>query len=305
MDVGHRGSYVALGAALFNARAAASDAGALGPVAVFPDPATPDLVARLRFGSGSEPRLTGAHAAVRARGTNRALGRPRALPADMAEALQEAARAEGGRVHLVGPGDALVAAGEALAAADRVRYLTQNLHREMFAELVWPGAEHADVGIETRTLGLDAADLAKLTIAQRPEVMALLAGWDAGTALTEDTRDRVASSSALAVVTVEGSTPADFVRGGSAVEAVWVGAEERGLAVHPTSPVFLFAVAPADLTTLSSRFADELARWQASFRAAVDLSDAESVALVLRLSHTEVPLSRSRRRPLTEVRSTT
>ncbi|HSK59773.1 MAG TPA: hypothetical protein VK935_12055, partial [Actinomycetospora sp.] len=162
-----------------------------------------------------------------------------------------------------------------------------------------------DVGIETRTLGLDAADLAKLGIVRRPEVMALLAEWDAGSALGEDTGDRVASSSALAVVTVEGSAPADFVRGGAAVEAVWIDAEQHGLAVHPTSPVFLYARDPHDVVMLSPRFSDELARRQASFRRVVGLLHGESIALVLRLSHTDVVAPRSRRRPLDEILSTT
>jgi molybdopterin/thiamine biosynthesis adenylyltransferase len=303
MDVAHRGSYVALGAALFNARAAASATGALGPCRLFPDPAAPDLVATLRLGQDSDARLNAAAGGVLSRGTNRAHGRPSPLPPATAAALQEAALAEGGRLHLV-TGSDLAAAGEVLAAADRVRYLTPRLHREMVAELVEPGTG-ADVGIETRLLGLDAADLAKLAIARRPEVMALLADWDAGSALGEDPRDRVASSSALAVVTVEGSAPTDFVRGGAAVEAVWIGAEAQGLAVHPTSPVFLYAVDPEDLTTLSPRYADDLARLQASFRKTAHLGPGESVALVLRLSHTGVASPRSRRRPLEEIRSIT
>lgn len=90
------------------------------------------------------------------------------------------------------------------------------------------------------------------------------------------------------MVTVAGSAPADFVRGGSAVEAVWLGAEEQGLAVHPMSPVFLFAVDPPDLAVLSDRFADQLADGRASFRDAVGLDDGENIALVLRLSHTDV-----------------
>ncbi len=130
--------------------------------------------------------------------------------------------------------------------------------------------------------------------------MALLAEWDRGDALADDTRDRVASSSALAVVTVPGSSREDFVRGGAAVEAVWVAAEAHGLAVHPVSPVFLFAVTPDDLRTLSERFAGELAALQASFRAAVGLGESDVVALVLRLSHTDAAPVRSRRRPVEE-----
>jgi molybdopterin/thiamine biosynthesis adenylyltransferase len=304
MDVAFRGSYVALGAAWFNARAAAAAAGVLGPATTFPDPSDPDLVAELRFGSGRDERLARVHPHVLERGTNRALGRRGPIPPAAAAVLHDAARAEGGRLHLVDPGARLTTVGETLGAADRVRFLTERLHREMFAEVVWPGTS-SEVGIDAHSLGLDAADLAKLTIARRPEVMALLAGWGAGTALVEDTRDRVASSSALAVVTVDGTAPADYVRGGSAVEAVWVGAEEQGLAVHPVSPVFLYAVEATDLATLSPPFAEELGRLRTEFRTAVGLEDEEAVALVLRLSHTATVPSRSARRPVAQFHRTT
>ena len=304
MDVAFRGSYVALGAAWFNARAAASAAGVLGAATTFPDPSDPDLVAELGFGPGRDERLARLHPHVLRRGTNRALGRPGPVRPATATVLHDAARAEGGRLHLVDPGPRLAAVGETLAAADRVRFLTERLHREMFAEVVWPGTS-SEVGIAAEALGLDAADLAKLTIARRPEVMALLAGWDAGAALGEDTRDRVASSSALAVVTVDGTAPADYVRGGSAVEAVWVAAQEQGLAVHPVSPVFLYAVDAPDLATLSPPFADELGRLRAAFRTAVGLDDEEAVALVLRLSHTEAVPTRSARRPVAHFHRTT
>jgi hypothetical protein len=274
--------------------------GALGPVTLFPDGERADVVASLRFGSCRDDRLAALHAGVLARGTNRALGRPRPLGEPTARALREAAAAEAGEVHLVGVGDRLRTAGETIAGADRIRYLTPRLHREMFDELVWPGEGRTDEGIDVATLGLGAADLTSLTIARRPEVMALLADWGRGDALADDTRDRMASSSALAVVTVPGSSPADFVRGGSAAEAVWVEAEAHGLAVHPVSPVFLFATTPGDLRTLSEGFADELAGWQASFRSAVGLADTEVVALVLRLSHTASTPVRSRRRPVGE-----
>ncbi|MEJ2870658.1 Rv1355c family protein [Actinomycetospora sp. OC33-EN08] len=296
MDLAHRGSYVALGAALFNARAAAAREGRLGPVEILPDATSPDLVATLRFAPGTDERLAAAD--VLARGTDRALGRPRPIGVATRLALVEAAGAEGGRLHLLEPGEAMHAAGEAIAAADRIRYLTERLHGEMVGELV----EHGEpTGIDVAALGLGPADVATLQIVRRPEVMRTLAGWGGGSALAEDTRTRIASSSALAVVTVDGTAPADLVRGGQAVEAVWVEAQARGLAVHPTSPVFLYAHSADDLDELSGEFADELADLQRRFSRAVGLADGEVVALVLRLGHTAGPPVRSRRRPLVDL----
>ena len=49
--------------------------------------------------------------------------------------------------------------------------------------LRWPGDPDQDTGIDVRSLELDPADLAALDILRRPDVMDLLATWDAGTVL--------------------------------------------------------------------------------------------------------------------------
>ena len=84
-----------------------------------------------------------------------------------------------------------------LAASDRIRFLTPPLHQQMMAELNW--SDHAALGIDVGSLGLDDADLAKLAVSSRADVMAYLASWDGGAALGDSTRDRVNSSSAVAV----------------------------------------------------------------------------------------------------------
>ena len=40
----------------------------------------------------------------------------------------------------------------------------------------------------------------------------------------------------------------------SSAEAVWISAEQHGLAVQPMSPVFLYARTPDELTALSPAF---------------------------------------------------
>jgi hypothetical protein len=185
------------------------------------------------------------------------------------------------------------------AAADRIRYLTPHLHKEMISELRWPGDEPADSGIDVRSLELDPADLAILDVLRRADVMAELAQWNAGVALGDDVRKRVRASSAVAVITVRGHELTDFACGGSAVEAVWVASQRRGLAVQPISPVFLHAVFPDELVELSPPFATALQSLQAEFRALVGTKEDESQVLVLRFAHARRASVRSRRRGLT------
>ncbi|MCD2158047.1 hypothetical protein LQL77_30540 [Rhodococcus cerastii] len=216
--------------------------------------------------------------------TDRELGTAEPLDASVAADVVAAAAAEGGRAVLLTARESISAAADILADADRIRYLTPRLHREMFSELRWPGDPDPDRGIEVSSLGIDDADLSKLEIVKRPDVMALVDAWDAGAALGSDMRDRVLSSSALVVIVVPGSTADHYIRGGYATENVWVTAHLHGLAVQPVSPAFLYARTPEEHQQLSMHRGEALQELNSRFRALLDITDIESVALVLRLS---------------------
>ena len=113
MDVGYRGSCVAVGAALHNARIAASAAGLLGAVTVHDgDEGLP--VATMTFGSGNAPRT---HRPLRAhaRPDHRSqAGRARPLDDTQAGLLAEAASREGARLCLVTDRDDIATIGAIL-----------------------------------------------------------------------------------------------------------------------------------------------------------------------------------------------
>jgi len=165
----------------------------------------------------------------------------------------------------------------------------------MISEVRWPGDASPDTGIDVRSLELDAGGLAVLDILRRPDVMRHLAEWNAGSALVDETRDHVLASSALAVMSVAGHTLSDYVRGGSAVEALWITAQQCGLAVQPVSPVFLYARDAADIATLTTSFTGEMERLQQDFLELSGVSTGESVVLVLRFASVGPASVRSRR----------
>ena len=293
MDVAFRGSAVAVGAALFNARVAAAAHGRLGTVSVGDDGGT--LAATLRFGHDADPELAALYQPMLDRETNRHHGEPTELSAETIVALHAVAERNGARLSVVTDRSDIDAAAAILAAADRTRYLTARLHAEMFSELRWPGDPAPDTGIDVRSLELDPGDYAVMGILRRPEVMAHLADWNAGSALGDDTRDRVRASSGLAVVSVTGNELADYARGGSAMEAVWITAQQRGLTVQPVSPVFLYARTPGEFEELSPTFRDELSSLQSQFRALVGTEPDAHQILVLRLAVSGPASVKSRR----------
>lgn len=299
MDLAHRGGLVAVGAAAFNARVAAAKHHLLGPVTVESESGPPTV--RITLSPGEDAALASLYPAMVRRMSNRTVGRRAPISGCLAARLDQAARAEGARLHLVTDSERLDRLAEVLAESDRVRYLTPGLHREMFAELCWPGSDRLDVGIDVHTLGLTAEQLLLLPMLGRPEVMQRLTPEpDLGTALGDLTARRVRSASGLAIVTIDGTTAADYIRGGSAVERVWVTAIDEGLGVYPVSPVFIFATNDAELRALSVEHAKSLGQLQFEMGEIVGF-DCQTPALVMRLTHDPDGAVRSQRLPLSEV----
>jgi hypothetical protein len=164
-----------------------------------------------------------------------------------------------------------------------------------------PSDPSPESGIDVRSLELAPADLVMLDILRRSDVMANLATWDAGTALGDDTYSRVTASAAVGVISVRGQTLTDYARGGSAVEAVWIRAQQHGVAVQPVSPAFLYAHDDEDLRELSPAFAEDLGDLQYNFRKLADTEVGDSQVLVLRFSRAPRPTVGSRRRGLHRV----
>ncbi|BBZ48200.1 Rv1355c family protein [Mycobacterium parmense] len=301
MDVRSRGGAVALGAALFNARVAAASERVLGPVTVAENVDGDVLRATVRLGDGEDPELAALYRPMLARETNRRVGTPQAVAAETIRLLQAIADRQAARLDVVTGRPEIAELAAILGAADRIRYLTPRLHADMISELRWPGDPQPDTGIDVRSLELGPGDLAVFDILRRPEVMANLADWDAGAALGEDTRRRVSTSSAVAVISVTGDALADYARGGSAVEAVWIAAQQHGIAVQPISPAFLYARDREDLAAVSSSFADELGTLQRAFEKLIGLPEGLSPVLIMRFA-AGAPASVRSRRDLQRVR---
>lgn len=300
MDIGYRGSAVALGAAVYNARVAAAAHGILGPHEFIEGaPGSGLLVARLRLGNDRSAEMAADYPAVLRRETNRRVGTGARLADGVLDALAETAESAGAHVRAVVDRRGIEEAAHLLSDSDRIRYLTPRLYEEMLAEVRWPD-DDPETGIDARSLELTDDEWAAFEITTRADVMAQLRSWSGGSALGKYTGDRVRSSSAILAVTFEATDPrlTDYAEAGAAVARVWVQAERLGLCVQPISPVYLYARRPAELAAISPDFTDTLASLQGRFLDLLEVPEHETMALVLRLSYASAATVRSRRRPV-------
>jgi len=304
MDVRHRGSYVAIGAALFNARVAAASLKNLGDIQLFPEGSPSHHVATLMMGDATDYEIAPLATRVRTRVANRQPGNGEPLDEQVVKVLTRGVQREGAQLRLATDRTQIESMAELLGESDRIRFLLPTLHREMVGELRFPGRDSLSEGLDVRTLELSPPEIAALELLRRPDVMEHLADWRSGQMLGARTRATVASSSAVAVVTVPRSDPAWYVRGGEAVERLWLTAELHGLAVQPVSPVFLYAIDDKDLLRLGGeRHAETIYGLSRRFHQFWDLDDGEEATLLLRLSHSAPPSTRSARLPLQQLLS--
>lgn len=129
MDVGFRGSAVAVGAALLNAKIAADAHHVLGPVKLEEQVDGSLLRATLKMADGTDPGLARLYQPMLQRETNRHHGKPEAIDPSLVEALSTAAQREGAQLHLLTQKDQISRAAMLLGESDRIRYLTSQLHQ--------------------------------------------------------------------------------------------------------------------------------------------------------------------------------
>ena len=207
---------IAVGAATLNARLALATAGAPADVTLRPDPAEPDLLARLTPAAPRRPTYaeTDMFTAIPRRHSNRRPFWPNPVPPEARLRLIEAARAENGWLDLLVGMTALTGFAEIAQSADRVLRRDVNYQAEMAG---WTHADRAPDGIPV-TAGAPIAEPQDL-LPQRPFSERRRApGHD------------FEPEPLVAILGTAGDRPQDQLIAGQALQAVLLTATDAGLA---------------------------------------------------------------------------
>jgi hypothetical protein len=314
LDYEHRGSFVALGAACENLVLQAHAMGLEVVIRSFPLEHETRLVAAIDFPSEQaachrEPHLCdGLVQAIASRHTNRKRGVRKALPQGVLSQLSAAAQSiQGATCFSLEEEHELQEIGSLLGAAERLRLLHEQSHREMMSELRWSKAEaeRSRSGLDLDTLELSASDLAALQVCRDWSVLSLVQQWQGGRALEKPVKRSVEVASSVGLITMPGSRPIDYFRGGRAMQRAWLTATQLNVAFQPvTSLIYLFArLVRGNGTGLPDWMIDELQELRARYCKLFAVNDRLGEILLFRLSLAEVPSARSLRRPIDEVLS--
>lgn len=301
-------SNIAFGTAIENLKIEAGQLNLEMNYALFPAPNHKRLVAACSFspaqGTTYLPELA---PLITQRLTNRKRGTGSKIEDEILRTLTNAVGSNGGAsIQIIEDKEKIDAIAEIVAGVERVRFLHPQGHHDFYTkEVRWTDAavHSTKDGLDIKSLELSETDRTGLLVAKSPEVIKLLNRWGGGSAFEKLSRDGIKSSSAIGLITMPSYEAKNFIKGGEAVQRVWLQANLQNLSFHPISaPLFLFARLNqgngAELPTAARTALEKLQQQlQAVFPQLVD----QQGIFMFRLSYADEASVRSLRKPLDEI----
>ena len=306
-EFGRFDALISIGAAIENIAIAAAAQGCETQVELFPAPFDPELVALIRLGGEVEGSEDPLFEQIPRRVTNRGASSRQMLSQTHVQVLMEAARQQGVRLQLCQDRAAMGELAGLLGEADRIQILAPKLHDEYFERLRWSAEEVARTrdGLDVMALQLGPGMDLLLQVASQAPVAKNLRSVRGGGVFAAPALQAIASSSAVGLITIEGTTPQAFVQGGRALQNLWLTANALGLAVHPWNGLInLFTrVERYHGAKLERDDVRALSEMREQFMRYFTVSLGDTEIMMFRLLYAEAPKTRSLRRPLEEVLS--
>jgi molybdopterin/thiamine biosynthesis adenylyltransferase len=246
LDADHAASYIALGASLENACLAAQKAGWHSRIQYFPDSSRKDWIASVELCKDSasataHPRITELEDHLYGRHTNRNIEHSLPIGAEERSFLHRAAEGTTCGLKLFEPGEERQLLEECIASAERLRMLNKEGHRNYMEEIRWSKqeAEATGDGIDLATTDLTPSEEAGFRIARHRGALDLLKELGLGKGLEKLSRKATASAPLLGMLYVEERTALSMIKGGQALERVWIAANALSIGFQPQSPLSL------------------------------------------------------------------
>jgi hypothetical protein len=238
LDPTARQLYLSAGSALFNARVSLASSGCPNTVHRFPNPAHPDLVARIEVGGDAEidPALAALDAVVELRQTNRRRYSEDAVPAELVATLVRAATAEGALLHPVAKADDRQTLARLSQKADAEQIASPAYRAELRA---WTSND------PSRLDGVRAAAVPHVDGSSGDDVPirdfdSQGAGW-----LPGDTHS--SANQCLLILGTHTDTPQAWLQAGEALERVWLEITRAGFVASLFSQVIEVAAVRVQL----------------------------------------------------------
>ncbi len=240
LDYKNTGSYIGFGAMLENIEITTASLGMTAHARVFPLKEDKRLIAVVTFENANTNNAYGyLSGAIPLRMTNRKTGDRKPLQEkDMQDLAAIAATVPGARLQLFESEETISEFAEILTNTERIRFLHPRGHYDTFVkELRFTPEEIAATadGLDIATLNMSEGDKAALQVARDPSAINFLHKLEKGEGFKKISRKGVVSASCIGVISMDGHDSEHFLRGGRALQRVWLEANHRHISFQPVS----------------------------------------------------------------------
>ena len=242
-NIGQVATTVSCGAAIENMAVAATACGLAADVELLPDGGKGECMARLRFDRPGRVREDLLADSIWKRHTNRKPFKTRPIPDAIWKRLGDIAAGQpGAKLDWINTPEALRRLSAAIFTADRIRVERRDLH-EYFTGMVRfaPGeAEASRDGLPLKNLEAGAAGDLFLKATRPWSRMRVANAVGLGRVVAVASMQGIRKSGGAALLAMDGDSTADYLRGGRALERVWLTLAHYNLRMQPMTAVTLF-----------------------------------------------------------------
>ncbi|TKC09015.1 Rv1355c family protein [Pedobacter frigoris] len=310
LDPDYISSYISLGAAIENLLLAASVNELKVEWKLTPE-LLPDHVALFKFSKGNVATLfeNQLAAQIESRHTNRKSGIKHDLDVNELKLLETIA-SENTDVSLswITDNDALKTLGEIAGDADLLRMFIPDAHSDFIEkEMRWTIEETNDTadGISIHSLDLTNNDQIGLRLMKDKKAISFLKSINGGSAFKKLALKQFLNSSAIGLITIPQVSPLSYLKGGIAVEKLWLKAADLGYQIHPMNVplIFFYKNNFEQSSDLSDEIKAKISQMHGTFRGIFKISNDIAEVFLFRLFKAESSPVKTIRRPLNKTLS--
>lgn len=309
IDFKNSASHIALGAAIENLKIKAEAGGIKANYVLFPNGEQGKLVAVFSFDKADVKTAyyNELQNGITMRLTNRKKGDRKPLADDLVTSLKAVVNLDEDAVlHITQNEHDVQEIADVVSASERIRFLFPQGHHDFYTkEIRWTKDTDGPVteGLDIKTLELSESDKTGLIVASSPEVIKLLNRWGGGAAFEKLSKKAIASSSAIGLIVLPDYTSSNFIKGGEALQRVWLDANIHGLSFQPlTAPLFMIErMKQTNGEGMTEKMIAELKELEQKLSSVFPALIENQGIFMFRLSYADDATIRSFRKPIEEI----
>ena len=235
-------SIISCGTVLENMRIAASAFDLKANIIYLPSEIEDDLMASIELvhnGTSRDPLFP----SIWKRNTNRTFYEKKPIPSLVLNDLKKSISGiPGAKIHFVTEKDELKKLAKTIYKTDRIRTENRSLHEYLGKMIRYSHEEAIETcdGLPLKNLEAGLAGEIFLKATRPWFIMNLMNKAGIGRMVALHSFQSIINSSGAALLTIDGMTPKDFLKGGQALERLWLAITRQGLVMQPMTAITLF-----------------------------------------------------------------